>query len=85
MLVQNKKIEINKDNETLEFNILYHDYYRGTSFFINLFTKQGDLVLDPFLGSGTTAQAAKKLGRKYVGIELREEYVALAKKRIEDG
>ena len=54
------------------------------TFFINLFTKKGDVVLDPFLGSGTTAQAAKKLGRKYVGIELREEYVALAKKRIEE-
>lgn len=54
------------------------------TFFINLFTKKGDVVLDPFLGSGTTAQAAKKLGRKYIGIELREEYVALAKKRIQE-
>ena len=43
----------------------------------------GDLVLDPFLGSGTTAVVAKKLGRNYLGIEYNAEYCAWAAKRIE--
>lgn len=53
-------------------------------FLIKLFTKEGDIVLDPFLGSGTTLIEAKKLNRKGIGIELLEEYVQLAIKRIEN-
>lgn len=44
------------------------------TWFMNLFTKPGDWVLDPFLGSGTTSEAAKELGRNSVGIELLTEY-----------
>ncbi len=45
-------------------------------------THPGDLVLDPFMGSGTTAAAAVKLGRCFTGCEINEEYVLLAMKRI---
>lgn len=52
------------------------------NWFINLFTKPNDVVLDPFLGSGTTAVAATKLGRNYLGIDTSEEYCHIAKNRI---
>src|SRR5215210_9585020 len=44
------------------------------SWFIKLFTEAGDIVLDPFAGSGTTCVAAYELSRNYVGIELKDEY-----------
>lgn len=50
---------------------------------IKLYSDAGDTILDPFMGSGTTAMAAINTGRKYIGIEKEEKYVALAKKRIE--
>lgn len=52
--------------------------------FVKLFTETGDVILDPFIGSGTTAIAALELGRHYVGIERMEEYYRIALKRIED-
>lgn len=45
-------------------------------------TNPGDLVLDPFLGSGTSSVVARKLGRRYLGIEVVEEYALLAEKRL---
>ena len=44
-------------------------------FFINLFTDKGDVVLDPFLGNGTTFRVSETLGRTPIGIEINEEYV----------
>jgi site-specific DNA-methyltransferase (adenine-specific) len=46
-------------------------------------SNEGDVVFDPFLGSGTTSVTAKKLGRHFVGIEREKEYVAIAEKRLE--
>jgi site-specific DNA-methyltransferase (adenine-specific) len=46
-------------------------------------SNEGDMVFDPFLGSGTTAAAAKKLGRKFCGVEIDEQYCLFAQKRIE--
>jgi len=51
-------------------------------FFIRLFTKPGDLVLDPFAGSGTTLMVAQRLGRDYVGVELNSEYIPIIEKRL---
>ena len=42
----------------------------------------GDIILDPYCGSGTTCVAAKKLGRRYIGIEIDEKYAAIARSRI---
>lgn len=49
---------------------------------IQLYTQPGDVVLDPFMGSGSTAIAAKLTGRHYVGYELSAEYCVLAEKRV---
>lgn len=46
-------------------------------------TREGDLVLDPFCGSSTTGVASTLLNRKYVGIDIEEEYLNLSKKRLE--
>ena len=47
-------------------------------------SKKGDMVFDPFLGSGTSSVVAKKLKRQYCGIELNEEYALIAEKRLKD-
>lgn len=52
--------------------------------FIKLFTTTGDVVLDPFLGSGTTAIAAKSLKRDYIGIDILQEYCDLAESKLQD-
>ena len=51
---------------------------------LNKFTKEGDTVLDPFMGSGTTAVACHKLKRNYIGFELDKEYYDLSMQRISD-
>ena len=45
-------------------------------------TNKGDIVLDPFIGIGTTAIAAKELDRKWIGIEINKKYIEIANKRI---
>ncbi|MHB8205626.1 MAG: DNA-methyltransferase [Desulfomonilaceae bacterium] len=50
---------------------------------IHLYTFEGDVVLDPFMGSGSTAVAAKKLGRHFVGYEINEDYINIIHQRLE--
>lgn len=50
--------------------------------FIKLFTQAGDVVLDPFMGSGTTVVVALEMGRKAIGIEIMPEYFELVKKEL---
>jgi site-specific DNA-methyltransferase (adenine-specific) len=51
---------------------------------IQLYTFEGEIVLDPFMGSGQTAIAALKTRRHYVGYDINEEYIRLAERRIKE-
>ncbi|MFH2031051.1 MAG: site-specific DNA-methyltransferase [Bacteroidota bacterium] len=51
--------------------------------FIKLFTKEGDTILDPFMGSGTTNVVAKKMGRNSIGIEIMPEYYEMVLEKME--
>lgn len=51
-------------------------------YLIKTYTKEGDIVFDPFMGSGTTGLACKNLGRKFIGIEKCDKYFAIAKERL---
>jgi len=53
------------------------------SWLVKLITREGHVVLDPFLGSGTTGIACKKSNRNFVGIEKEKEYIEIAEKRVE--
>jgi DNA modification methylase len=66
------------DNHVAVYPVELVDY------FIKGSTLEGDLVLDPFMGTGTTAVSAKKLGRNYIGFELQQEYIDVANKRISE-
>ena len=47
-------------------------------------TDKNDIVLDPFIGTGTTAIASKRLGRKYIGIDIDPGYVKISKEKLEE-
>jgi len=52
------------------------------SYLITVGSREGDVILDPFLGTGTTAVAAKMLGRRYIGYEIDAGYCDIAKARL---
>jgi DNA modification methylase len=52
--------------------------------FIKLHTQEGDTILDPFMGSGTTGVACVNLNRNFIGIEIDEGYFKIAEKRINE-
>jgi DNA modification methylase len=72
--------KISTNNSTEEHYASYPEELIETP--INASSPIGGLVLDPFLGSGTTAIKAQKMNRKYVGIELNPKYVSIAKSRL---
>ena len=49
---------------------------------VKMFSFTGDVVFDPMCGSGTTLKMAKLLGRKYIGIDISEEYCRIARERV---
>jgi site-specific DNA-methyltransferase (adenine-specific) len=51
---------------------------------ITLFTKEGALILDPFMGSGTTALACIESKRRYMGFDINEEYIKITERRIKE-
>ena len=69
-------------NPRIEPVTLHHFPLIFPAVFIELYTFEADLVLDPFIGSGTTAVAAVETGRRYVGYEIDATYIARANERL---
>lgn len=71
---------VNNDIENKGHSFAFGDWL--PKYFINYFSKKGDLVYDPFMGTGTTAKASILLDRNYIGSELSEKYCDIAEKRL---
>lgn len=74
-----KPVNSGKENEGHSF--AFGDWL--PNFFINKFSKENDLIYDPFMGTGTTAKSAHIYKRQWIGSELSNEYVNLANKRLQ--
>jgi site-specific DNA-methyltransferase (adenine-specific) len=70
-----EKSNANRHHPAMFPEQLVHDH-------IVSWSNEGDVVLDPFLGSGTTGKVAKQLNRQFIGIEISQEYLEIAKRRI---
>jgi site-specific DNA-methyltransferase (adenine-specific) len=71
---------VNNDKENKGHSFSFGDWL--PKYFINYFSKEGDLIYDPFMGTGTTAKASILLNRNYVGSEISKEYCNIADKRL---
>ncbi|MGH7745502.1 MAG: DNA methyltransferase, partial [Candidatus Dormibacteria bacterium] len=71
-----------KDEEAFDHPAIFPE--KLASDHILSWTEPNDLVFDPFCGSGTTAKMAQMHGRKYLGIDCSEEYLKIAKKRLQN-
>lgn len=72
-------------NRASERNTAYHPTQKPVAlmrWIVERWSKPGDLIVDPFMGSGPIAQACRDLGRRYIGIELHEKYVEIAANRL---
>lgn len=90
--IEDCKINGTSPTNLLEFGFgknenKFHEAQKPVSlmeFLIKLTTQEYQIILDPFMGSGTTAVAAKKLNRKFIGFEINEIYFKKSLERIED-
>lgn len=71
---------VNNDKENKNHSFAFGDWL--PKYFINYFSKEGDLVYDPFMGTGTTAKASHLLKRNWIGSEVSKKYIELANKRL---
>lgn len=92
-LIVPKVSKSEKNRGLKEHSEIHSEHYKGNfhptvkpiklmSWLITLASREGEIVLDPFCGSGTTAIAAKILSRRYIGMEQKEEYCDIARKRL---
>lgn len=83
-----KKEKGEKESEGYEYELGRKNFHptvkplKLMEYLVILGSREGDLVIDPFVGSGTTCVAAQNLGRRFIGMELTEEYWHIAKERI---
>ena len=83
-----KKYTVIQQGFVSKEKIRYHPTQKPVELFGKIlrdYSKSNDIILDPFLGSGTTCVAAKELGRRYIGIEISQKYVDIANKRLSQG
>lgn len=71
---------VNNDKENKGHSFAFGDWL--PKYFINYFSKEGNLIYDPFMGTGTTAKASILLNRNYIGSEISKQYCEIAEKRL---